>query len=171
MSERITSFRDLRVYREACELEQNIFALSQDFPPEEIPALAAPLRRAAREIGGQVAAAWSKRRDPDRFRDRLTEADAGLQETRHWIDRAVAGRCLDAARQRELEARCDAIGRMLGTLIRDAGKPRGRDAGDHGPAGDPPAAETRPTDPRAAPPRARPAEPGYGRSSEYSRRP
>lgn len=171
MSERITSFHDLRVYREACELDLSVFALSRGFPPEETPALTTPLRHAARAIGGHIAAAWSKRRDTAQFRDRLTDADAGLQETRHWIDRAVACHYLEPARQRELEARCDAIGRMLGTLIRDAGSPRARDdaepaeAAGHAPASPRPAG-----DPPGATPRSRPADAGYGRPRDFSRR-
>lgn len=172
MSERITNFHDLRVYREACELDEAVFEQSRSFPPEEMTALTAPLRGAARAIGGHIAAAWSKRRDAALFRDGLREADARLQETRHWLGRSTRCRYLDANRQREMEERCDAIGRMLGTMIRDAGAPRGRgDPPPPDPAGDPPdlpparpgrdEAETRP----------RPAGPGYSRSRDYSRRP
>lgn len=122
MSERINSHQDLRVYQEACELDFAVFELSQGFPPEEQSALSAPARRAARGIGAAIADAWAKRKDIPRKVTALTDADGELQATRHWVGRAQACGYLDNARHRELEQRCDAIGRMLGTMIRDAGK-------------------------------------------------
>lgn len=124
MSERINSFHDLRVYQEACELDLAVFDFSKGLPRDELAALAAPVRQAARAVGAGLAGAWSKRRQPEAYIARLTDADAALQETRHWLERAVASGYLDAAKHRDLEAGCDAIGRKLGTLIRQAGSAR-----------------------------------------------
>ena len=155
MSERITSHQDLRVYQEACDLDFAVFELSQGFPPEEMPALTAPARRAARAIGGAIADAWAKRRDPARFVAALTDADGELQATRHWLGRAGACGYLRETRHRELEASCDGIGRKLGTMIRDAGNFGGRrregEGGETGgdPAPRPPAAARSPANPPA----------------------
>jgi four helix bundle protein len=161
MSERINSHSDLRVYQEACDLDFAVFELSQGFPPEEQAALSAPARRAARGIGAAIADAWAKRKDVPRKVEALTSADGELQATRHWVGRAQACGYLDQGRHRELEQRCDAIGRMLGTMIRDAGKFGGnRPAeGDAAPSDFPPSRSA--TVSRPPPPPSRPSPRQY----------
>jgi hypothetical protein len=46
MSERISSFKDLRVYQVAFELQRRVFALSKAFPAEERPPPSSALRPA-----------------------------------------------------------------------------------------------------------------------------
>lgn len=166
MSERINSFHDLRVYQEACELDLAVFELSKDLPREEQAALAAPLRQAARTVGGSIAGAWSKRRQPDAYIGRLTDADAALQETRHWLERAVASGYLDAGKHRDLEGGCDAIGRKLGTLIRQAAPPREEGRAPGGPEESP-----EPVAPRESYPSRPAGAAGAGRRPEPAARP
>lgn len=167
MSERINSHQDLRVYQEACDLDVAVFELSQGFPPEEQAALSAPARRAARGIGAAIADAWAKRKDVPRKVEALSAADGELQATRHWVGRALACGYLEPGRHRELEQRCDAIGRMLGTMIRDAGKfgggPRepGRDPADEREPEAPPPRKSEPARPAS---RYRPFPPRSGRA-------
>jgi four helix bundle protein len=59
MSERILSFRDLRVYKLAFELQQEIFGISKRFPVEERYALTDQVRRSSRSIGANIAEAGS----------------------------------------------------------------------------------------------------------------
>jgi len=47
MAERISSFKDLRVYKLAFELQQEVFATSKHFPSEERYALTDQVRRAS----------------------------------------------------------------------------------------------------------------------------
>ena len=58
MSERILTFRDLRVYKLAFELQQEIFQISKAFPKEERYALTDQIRRASRSVGANIAEAW-----------------------------------------------------------------------------------------------------------------
>jgi len=59
MSEKVSSFKDLRVYKLAFELQEEIFATSKRFPVEERHALTDQIRRASRSIGANLAEAGS----------------------------------------------------------------------------------------------------------------
>jgi hypothetical protein len=48
MSDRISSFKELRVYKLAFEVQQEIFEISKRFPVEERYALTDQVRRASR---------------------------------------------------------------------------------------------------------------------------
>ena len=117
MSERINSFRDLRVYHEACALDLAIFNATKAFPREEMFSLTDQVRRSSRAVGANIAEAWAKRRYPAHFVSKLTDADGELQETRHWTSRSLAYCYLAPAVFEELDSRCAHIGRMLGKMI------------------------------------------------------
>lgn len=122
MSERINSFRDLRIYQEACELDLTVFLATKAFPTDEKYSLTDQVRRSSRSIGANIAEAWAKRRYPAHFVSKLTDSDGELQETRHWLGRALAYGYLTAPVLREFEERCDRIGGMLGNMIRNPEK-------------------------------------------------
>lgn len=83
MSERISSFKDLHVYKLAFEVQQEVFATSKRFPAEERYALTDQIRRASRSIGANLAEAWQKRRYVAHFVSKLTDADGEQAETRY----------------------------------------------------------------------------------------
>src|SRR5437868_11858126 len=91
MSEKISSFKDLRVYELAFEVQQEIFETSKRFPVEERYALTDQIRRASRSIGANLGEAWQqKRRYVAHFVSKLTDADGEQAETQHWLDTATA---------------------------------------------------------------------------------
>lgn len=108
---------DLKVYQQAFEFQQEIFRLSKSWPAEERYALIDQVRRSSRSIGANLSEAWAKRRYPAHFVSKLTDADGELQETRHWIKSAVACNYLPATSH--LNESAEAIGKMLGSMIRD----------------------------------------------------
>ncbi len=59
MSERILSFRELKVYQTAFELQQEIFKRTKSFPREELYSLTDQFRRASRSVGANMAEAGS----------------------------------------------------------------------------------------------------------------
>src|SRR5437867_9944388 len=120
MSERISSFKDLRVYKLAFELQQEIFQTSKSFPAEEPYALTDQVRRASRSIGANLAEAWQKRRYIAHFVSKLTDADGEQAETQHWLDTATACDYISEKEQKILLGKCARIGQMLGTMM---GKP------------------------------------------------
>ncbi|AOS45881.1 hypothetical protein Verru16b_02972 [Lacunisphaera limnophila] len=119
MSERINSFRDLKVYAEACCLDLEVFRLSKAFPKEELYSLTDQVRRSSRSIGANLAEAWAKRRYPAHFVSKLTDSDGELQETRHWLGRAQAYGYLTPGQMTALEKQCDQIGGKLGRMIQN----------------------------------------------------
>ena len=117
MSEKISSFKDLRVYKLAFEVQQEIFETSKRFPAEERYALTDQIRRASRSIGANLAEAWQKRRYIAHFVSKLTDADGEQAETQHWLDTATACNYVSEKEQKILLWKCARIGQMLGTMM------------------------------------------------------
>jgi four helix bundle protein len=117
MSERIESFRDLRVYQAAFELQQEIFEVSKIFPKEEMFSLTDQIRRSSRAIGANLAEAWQKRRYEAHFVSKLSDSDAEQAETQHWLDTALQCKYISIGIHATLLERCQEVGRMLGKMI------------------------------------------------------
>jgi four helix bundle protein len=117
MPNQIRSFRDLRVYQEAFDLQQEIFKISKKWPSEEKYALTDQARRSSRSIGANIAESWAKRAYPAHFVSKLTDADGELQETSHWLSTAVACEYLSESQKSDLQARIDQIGKGLGKMM------------------------------------------------------
>ncbi len=120
MNKAIQTFRDLPVYKAAFALQQEIFRESKSWPREEKYALIDQIRRSSRSIGASIAEAWAKRRYEAHFVSKLTDADAELQETLHWLDTATACEYLESDLARDLAEEAESIGRQLGAVIRNA---------------------------------------------------
>ena len=119
MTERIESFRDLKVYQETFKLQQEIYAITKSFPKEEMYSLTDQIRRSSRSIGANLAEAWQKRRYEANFISKLTDADAELSETQHWLDTALSCNYIDSVLHHDLLQKCQHIGRMLGAIMKN----------------------------------------------------
>ena len=117
MSEKISSFKDLRVYKLAFELQQEIFETSKRFSVQERYALTDQIRRASRSIGANLAEAWQKRRYVAHFVSKLTDADGEQAETQHWLDTATACTYFSEKEQDALLAKRSRIGQILGAMM------------------------------------------------------
>jgi four helix bundle protein len=117
VSERIESFRDLRVYQLAFTTQQEVFESSQDFPREEKYSLTDQIRRSSRSVGANIAEAWQKRRYPAHFVSKLSDADGEQAETKHWLDTALSCKYITESRHAALKEEMQSIGRMLGRMI------------------------------------------------------
>src|SRR6267378_2571023 len=117
MEKPILSFRDLRVYKLAFELQQELFTVSKLFPSEERYALTDQIRRASRSIGANIAEAWQKRRYVAHFVSKLTDADGEQAETQHWLDTATACNYFSEKEQDALLAKRSRIGQMLRAMM------------------------------------------------------
>jgi four helix bundle protein len=114
---RIESFHDLQVYQEACALDYSVFLETKAWPSDEKFALVDQVRRSSRAIGANLAEAWAKRRYPAHFVSKLTDADGELQETEHWLGRALKYGYLSPDKAEELRTKCQSIGRRLGGML------------------------------------------------------
>lgn len=117
MAEPIRSFRDLRAYQEAFELQQLIFRISKSPPDNEKFALTDQVRLSSRSIGANISEAWAKRRHPPHFVSKLTDADGELQETLHWASTALACEYINPAQLSEIESRATSFGQKLGKMM------------------------------------------------------
>jgi four helix bundle protein len=117
MAEKISNFRDLRVYKLAFELQQEVFGTSKQFPVEERYALTDQVRRSSRSIGANLSEAWQKRRYLAHFVSKLTDADGEQAETQHWLDTALACNYVSEQKSKVLLEKCSRIGQMLGTMM------------------------------------------------------
>jgi len=117
MGERISSFKDLRVYKLAFETQQGILDISKRFPREERYALTDQIRRASRSIGANISEAWQKRRYVAHFVSKLTDADGEQAESQHWLDTAAACDYIPDDQRKAVLEKCLRIGQMLGTMM------------------------------------------------------
>jgi four helix bundle protein len=117
MTERIESFRDLKVYKLAFELQQEIFKISMGFPREELYSLTDQVRRSSRSIGSNIAEAWQKRRYEAHFVSKLSDSDGEQAETQHWLDTSHACKYISKDEHERLLKECKEIGRMLGSMM------------------------------------------------------
>jgi four helix bundle protein len=117
MGEVIESFRDLRVYIKALELQREIFEITKTFPKSETFSLVDQMRRSVRSVGANIAEAWQKRRYPLHFVSKLSDADGEQAETQHWIQTAFECSYLSAEKCSYLLELCRDVGRMLGTMM------------------------------------------------------
>ena len=122
MSEKISSFRDLKVYRAAFELQQEIFEITKTFPREEQYSLTDQIRRASRSVGANLSEAWQKRRYVAHFTSKLTDSDGEQAETQHWLDTSFACEYISRENHEKLRSKCEEIGRMLGKMLKEPEK-------------------------------------------------
>jgi len=111
------TIQELEVYTKAFALQQTIFGLSKAFPKEESYSLTDQIRRSSRAVGANLAEAWRKRAYEAHFVSKLSDADAELSETLHWLRTAHACSYLAAEQLRVLEALGSEIGAMLEGMI------------------------------------------------------
>ncbi|MEI6167162.1 MAG: four helix bundle protein [bacterium] len=117
MSEKISSFRDLKVYQQSFAMQQAVFSISRGFPAEERYSLTDQVRRSSRSIGANIAESWQKRRYQAHFVSKLTDADGELAETEHWLQTALVCGYISSEKHAELIAQCLSIGAMLGKIM------------------------------------------------------
>ena len=118
MSTMIRYYHEVKAYRLAFGLQQEVYRLSRGWPAEESRSLTSRALVAARAIGAGLSQAWARRSDPAEFVTKLTEVDAELAETLHWLETAHCCGYLADKDYQELRANCAALSRMLGMMAR-----------------------------------------------------
>lgn len=88
---KITSHRELEVWREAMELAMAVFALTRSFPADERFSLIDQLRRSSRSVASNLAEAWRKRRYAAAFVAKLNDAEGETAESQTHLE--IAHRC------------------------------------------------------------------------------
>ena len=116
-SRAIHHFSDLIVWQKAFDLGLKVFVARKGCPKEEKYALIDQVRRSSRSVGANIAEAWGKRRYEAHFISKLSDADAELHETEHWLRFALAHGYLPEGELKAMSGLLDEVGRMLGSMM------------------------------------------------------
>jgi len=111
-----SSFRDLRVWRQAIDLALMVYRSTEAFPKDELYGLAQQMRRAAVSIASNIAEGKGRRSDKE-FRQFLFHARGSLLELETQL--AIAGKLeyLTEKQSNEVQLLATQIGRGLAGLI------------------------------------------------------
>jgi four helix bundle protein len=115
-AKRITSVRDLEVYKEAFDAAMRIFEISKGFPKEEMCSLTDQIRRSSRSVCSNLAEGWRKRLYRAVFLDKLADAGQEACETQTWLEFAYTCTYLDERVFLTLDERYEHIFAMLNVM-------------------------------------------------------
>jgi four helix bundle protein len=115
----IRHFRELEVYQLGMESAMRIFEVSKLFPTEEKYSLTDQIRRSSRSVCANIAEGWRKRRYPNAFISKLSDADSEAAETQVWLEFALKCGYLDQKLFGELDVAYDHImGKLVNMVTR-----------------------------------------------------
>jgi four helix bundle protein len=113
----IKSAEELEVYQLAYAVAMEIFEETKNFNRDEKFSLTDQIRRSSRAVCANLREAWAKRRYPAHFVSKLTDADAELQESQHWIETAYASGYLSGESKESFILLSQEIGRLIGGML------------------------------------------------------
>ena len=117
MTQIISSFKELRAYQEPVRLQEMVFEESKLWPKDELYAFTSQIRRSSRAIGAAMTEAWAKRRYPAHFLSKMTDSDAELQESQHWMETAYASGYLSGESKESCKLLSQEIGNLIGGMM------------------------------------------------------
>ncbi|MES2112944.1 MAG: four helix bundle protein [Bacteroidota bacterium] len=118
----MSSFRDLIAYKKAFTLSMDIFFITKTFPKEETYSLIDQIRRSSRSVFSSIAEAYKKRKYPNHFISKLTDADMENGETQAWLDAALACNYVTKEKYIELNQLSEEVTRLLIYMINNPDK-------------------------------------------------
>jgi four helix bundle protein len=120
--QKISTFRDLRVYQAAMELAMDIFQLSKNFPVEEKYSLVDQMRRSSRSVCTNLSEAWRKRRYKAAFVSKLNDSETEAAERQVWVEFAFRCGYIEEKVFAELDERYEHVLSQIVRMIVDADK-------------------------------------------------
>jgi four helix bundle protein len=115
--ERIDSYRDLRVWKEAMDLAVQCYEAPKAFPREEMFGLVTQIRRAASSVPANIAEGYG-RESTGSYAHFLRTAQGSLKELETHLLLATRVGLMPEAKSEPLIQHSDVVGRMLRGLIR-----------------------------------------------------
>ena len=112
--DKISSYKELRVYQAAIEAAMKIYVITKRFPPEEKYSMVDQIRRCSRSVCANIGEAWRKRIYPAHFVSKLSDSEAEAEETRVWLELAFRCGYMSKAETDELD---DVYDKILGQLV------------------------------------------------------
>ena len=120
MTDKIFSYKDLRVFQNAMEAAMKIYELTKKFPSEEKYSLTAQMRGSTRSVCICLAESWRKRRDKESFIAKLSDSECKACESQVWIEFARKCHHLEDDLCDDLDSAYDLI---LGQLFKMMNEP------------------------------------------------
>jgi four helix bundle protein len=81
----VSDFKELRIYELAFEAAKELQEQSSTWPKSEKYAMTDQVRRSSRSVCANIAEAWFKRRYPNHFVNKLSDASSESAETIVWL--------------------------------------------------------------------------------------
>jgi len=111
----IKSFRDLRVWQAGVDLVENVYRLTQTFPPQEMYGLTSQMRRAAVSIPSNIAEGHTREHSKE-YLHHLSMAQASLAELETQFEIAARLKYLSPEQLSQALEQAAALGRQLYAL-------------------------------------------------------
>ncbi len=119
-TKRISSVRDLEVYKLAFDSAMEIFEISKSFPKEEQYSLTDQVRGSSRSVCTNLAEGCRKRRYKAVFINKLTDSEQEAGETQIWLEFALKCKYINNEIFKRLDGKYEHIFAMLITMERKA---------------------------------------------------
>ncbi len=117
-TKKISSVRELEVYKLAFKTAMEIFEISKKFTKEERYSLTDQVRRSSRSVCTNLSEGWRKRRYKAVFINKLSDAAQEAAETQTWLEFALACNYIDKTIFEKLDEKYEHIFAMLITMER-----------------------------------------------------
>ncbi len=111
------TIRDLIAYQKAFKVAMEIFEISKAFPKDETYSLTDQIRRSSRAVNANLAEAYKKRRYPNHFISKLSDADMENSETQTWLDFAKECKYIDQKTYDNLFNQAEEVAKLLNYMI------------------------------------------------------
>jgi four helix bundle protein len=107
------NYKDLLLYKKSFSLAMEIYIVTKRFPKEETYSLTDQIRRSSRSVNICNIEAYRKRRYPNHFVSKLTDADMENSETQGRLEFALACNYITKDLYDKLYAQSDEVGRIV----------------------------------------------------------
>ena len=107
------SFKDLIAYQKSFELAMDIYHLSKSFPKEETYSLTDQIRRSSRSTNICITEAYRKRKYPNHFISKLSDADMENSETQGWLEFCKACTYISEQTFIQLNTKAEEVGKLI----------------------------------------------------------
>jgi four helix bundle protein len=111
------TYKDLILYKKSFSLAMEIYSITKQFPKEETYSLTDQIRRSSRSTNICTIEAYRKRRYPNHFISKLTDADMENSETQGWLEFSKECGYISKETYDSLHGLSDEVGRLIQYMI------------------------------------------------------
>ncbi|MBI4946780.1 MAG: four helix bundle protein [Bacteroidetes bacterium] len=122
MAEKISSYRELRVYIASMNATMEIFELTKKFPSEEKYSLTDQIRRSSRSVCANLGESWRKRRYKAAFIAKLSDSETEACETQVWLEVSYLSKYISKNQFEKLDKEYESIIAQIVKMIDGADK-------------------------------------------------